>query len=128
MPEIGALIACGTDGEKQLSTVFKGMRTMLYSLGALFITKEILRNIWKKCGCGAESKQLFLEKIFSKEENKTKFCVLIECSSDGEFDEKLKTLKPVWDARELAVSEKTTFHEWFITEKVDSFSPCFFIL
>ena len=78
----------------------------------------------KKCRCGAESKQLFLEEIFSKQENKKKFCGFIECSSDGEFDEKLKTLKPVWDARELAVSEKPTFHEWFITEKVDSFSPC----
>ena len=82
----------------------------------------------KKCGFGAESKQLFLEEKFGKQENTTKFCGLIDCSSDDEFHEKLKILKPVRDARELAVSEKPTFHEWFITEKVDSFSPCFFIL
>ena len=81
-----------------------------------------------KCGFSAESKQLFLEEIFGKQENTIKFCGPIDCSSDGEFDEKLKTLKPVWDARELAVSEKSTFHGWFITEKVHSFSPCFFIL
>ena len=69
-----------------------------------------------------------MEEIFGQQENTTKFCGLIDCSSDDEFDEKLKTLKPVWDARELAVSEKPTFHEWFITEKVDLFSPCSFIL
>ena len=45
MPEIAALIASGIDGEKQLLMVFKEMRPMLYFLGALFITKEILRNI-----------------------------------------------------------------------------------
>ena len=90
--------------------------------------KRNIEEHLKNCGFGAESKQLFLEEIFGKQENTTKFCGLIDCFSGGEFDEKLKTLKPVWDARELAVSEKTTFHEWFITEKVDSFSPCFFIL
>ena len=82
----------------------------------------------KKCGLSAESKQLFLEEIFSKQENTIKFCGLIDCSSNGDFDEKLKTLKPAWDAWEIAVSEKPTFHEWFITKKVDSFSLCFFIL
>ena len=60
--------------------------------------------------------------------NTIKICGFIDCSLDGEFDEKLKALNPVWDAWELAVSEEPTFHEWFITEKVDSFSPCFFIL
>ena len=45
MPEIAALIACGTDREKAIIDGFKEMRPMLYFLGALFITKEILRNI-----------------------------------------------------------------------------------
>ena len=45
MPEIAALIACGTDGEKAIIDGFKEMRPMLYFLGALFVTKEILRNI-----------------------------------------------------------------------------------
>ena len=76
----------------------------------------------------AESKQLFLEETFGKQENTIKFCGLTDCSSDGDFDEKLKTLKPVWDARELAVSQKSIFHEWFITEKVDSFSLFFYFV
>ena len=75
----------------------------------------------KKCEISAESKQLFLEEKFIKEENTIKFCRLIDFSSDDQFDEKLETLKPFWYARDLAVSEKPTFHEWFITEKVNSF-------
>ena len=75
----------------------------------------------KKCEISAESKQLFLEEKFIKEENTIKFCRLIDSSSDDQFDEKLETLKPFWYARDLAVSEKPTFHEWFITEKVNSF-------
>ena len=77
---------------------------MLYSSGALFITKENIEEHLKKCGFSPESKQQFLEEIFGKQENTIKFCGLIDCSLDDEFDEKLKTLKPVWDARELAVS------------------------
>ena len=73
----------------------------------------------KKCEISAESKQLFLEKTFIKEENTTKFSRLIDFSSNDQFDGKLETLKPFWYARDLAVSEKPTFHEWFITEKVD---------
>ena len=42
---------------------------------------------------------------------------LIACGTDGEkailFDEKLKSLKPLWDPRELALSEKPTFHGTF---------------
>ena len=45
MPEIATLIACGTDGEKAVIDGFQRMRSMVYSLGTLFITKEILRNI-----------------------------------------------------------------------------------
>ena len=57
-----------------------------------------------------------------------KFRSLVDCSLNDEFDEKLKTLKPVWDGRELVVSEKPNFQEWFITGKVNSFPPCFLII
>ena len=50
-----------------------------------------------------------------------KFCRLIDFSSNDQFDKKLETLKPFWYVRDLAVSEKPIFYEWFITEKVDSF-------
>ena len=85
---------------------------MLYSL-----QKEHL----EKCKFSAESKQLFSEDKFRKEENRIKFCRLRDFSSNDQFDEKFKILKPFLYARDLAVSEKPTFRKWFITEKVDSF-------
>ena len=128
MPEIAALIACVTDGEKAIIDGFQRNAPYAIFLRCLIHYKRNIEEHLKKCGFSAESKQLFLEEIFGKQENTIKFCGLIDCSSDDEFDEKLKSLKPLWNARELALSEKPTFHEWFITEKVDSFSPCFFIL
>ena len=90
---------------------------MLYSLQREHLEK------WK---FSAESKQLFSEDKFSKEENTIKFCSPIDFSSNGQFDEKLKSVKPFWYARDLAVSEKLTSHEWFITGKVDSFTHGFY--
>ena len=87
--------------------------------------KRNLEEHLKKCEFSAESKQLFLEAL--KQENMIKFLGLVDCFSDDEFYQKLKKLKPGWDASEIAVSEKPTFHEWFITEKENSFSSCFFI-
>ena len=128
MPEIVVLIACGTDGEKAVIDGFQRNAPYTIFLRCFIHYKRNIEEHLKKCGFSAKSKQLFLEEIFSKQENTIKFCGLTDCSSDGEFDEKLKTLKPVWDAWKLAVSEKPIFHEWFITEKIDSFSLCFFIL
>ena len=69
----------------------------------------------KKWKFSAENKQLFWEDKFSKEENTIKFRRVIDLSSNDQFDEKLKSLKPFWYARELAVSEK-----------VDSFTHGFY--
>ena len=128
MPEIAALIACGTDGEKAIIDGFQRNAPYAIFLRCFIHYKRNIEEHLKKCGFSVESKQLLLEEIFGKQENTIKFCGLIDSSSDDEFDEKLKSFKPLWDARELALSEKPTFHEWFITEKVDSFSPCFLIL
>ena len=69
----------------------------------------------KKWKFSAENKQLFWEDKFSKEENTIKFRRVIDLSSNDQFDEKLKSLKPFWYARDLAVSEK-----------VDSFTHGFY--
>ena len=75
----------------------------------------------KKCEISAESKKIFLEEKFINDENTIKFCRLIDFSSNDQFDERLETLNPFWYVPDLVVSEKPMFHEWFITEKVDSF-------
>ena len=54
---------------------------------------SLQREYLKKCEISAESKQLFLQEKFIKEENTIKFCRLIDFSSNDQFDEKLETLK-----------------------------------
>ena len=54
MSEIAALIACGTDGEKAFIDDFQG-----------------------KCGFSAESKHLFLEETYGKQENTITFLLLL---------------------------------------------------
>ena len=81
---------------------------MLYSL-----QKEHL----EKCKFSAESQQLFSEDKFRKEENRIKFCSPIDFSSNDQSDEKLKILKPFLYARDLAVSEKPTFHNGLLQKR-----------
>ena len=95
MPEIPALIACGTDGEKAILDGFQRNAPYAKFLRCFIHYKRNIEEHLKKCGFSAESKQLFLEEIFYKQENTIKFCGFIDCSSDDEFDEKLKTLKPL---------------------------------
>ena len=109
MLEIVALTACGTDGEKSIIDGFQRNAPYAIFLRCFIHYKRNIEKHLKKCGFSAKSKQLFLEEIFGKQENTIKFCGLTDCSSDGDFDKKLTTLKPVWDARELAVSEKQHF-------------------
>ena len=97
MPEIAALIACATDEEKAIIDGFQRYAPCAIFLRCFIHYKRNIEEYLKKCGFSAESKQLFLEEIFGKQENTIKFCGLIDCSSDDEFDEKLKSLKPLWD-------------------------------
>ena len=121
MTETAVLIACGIDGEKQL---LKALFMLCYIPQVLY---SLQREHLKKCKINPEIKQFFSEDNFSKEENTITFCRLIDFSSNDQFDEKLKPLQPFWYARNLPVSEKPTFHEWFITGKVIHL-PTVFIL
>ena len=117
-PEISALLACGTDGEKAIVDGFK--RNIPYAIFLrCFIhynkdTEERLQNR----GFGKELRKLLLDEIFGVQNSDKKFCGLVVCSSEAEFDQKLSALESVWNAREDNVSEQC-FHKWFITEKVN---------
>ena len=90
MPEIAARIACGTDVEKAIIDGFQRNAPYAIFLRCFIHYKRNIEEHLKKSGFNAESKQLFLEEIFGKQENTIKFCGLIDRSSDDEFDEKLK--------------------------------------
>ena len=72
MPEIAALIACGTDGEKAIIDVFQRNASYAIFLRCFIHCKRNIEEHLKKCGFSAESKQLFLEEIFGKQENTIK--------------------------------------------------------
>ena len=86
MLEIAALTVCGTDGEKAISDGFQRNAPYAIFLRCFIHYKTNIEEHLKKCGFSAESKQLFLEEIFCKQENTIKFCGLIDYSSDDEFD------------------------------------------
>ena len=73
MPEIAALIAYGTDGEK--ATINGFQRNALYAifLRCFIHYKRNIEELLKKYGFSPESKQQFLEDIFGKQENTIKF-------------------------------------------------------
>ena len=56
--------------------------------------------------------------MFCVQNRDKKFCGLVDCSSEEEFDQKLSALDSVWNVREDNVSEQC-FYKWFITEKVN---------
>ena len=77
MPEIVALIACGTDGEKAIIDDFQRNAPDAIFLRCSIHYKRNIEEHLKKCGFSAKSKQLFLEEIFGKQEITVKFCGLI---------------------------------------------------
>ena len=100
MTETAALIACGIDGGKAIAESFKQNAPYFIFIRCFIHYKG---NI-----------------------NAIKFCRLIDFSSNDQFAEKLKSLKPFWYARDLDVSEKPTSHKWFVTGKVDSCTYVFY--
>ena len=61
---------------------------------------------------------MFLDEIFGVKNSDKKFCGLVDCSSEEEFDQRISALKSAWNAREDNMSE-LYFYKWFITEKVN---------
>ena len=117
-PEISALLACGTDGEKAVVDGFKRNVPYAIFLRCFIHYKKNIEVNLENGGFGKELKKLFLDEIFGVQNSNKKFCGLVHCSSEEEFDQKLSALESVWNVREDTVLEQC-FHKWFITEKVN---------
>ena len=117
-PEISALLACGTDGEKAVVDGFKRNPPYATFLRCFIHYKKNIEEHLENRGFGKELKKLFLDEIFGVQNSDKKFCGLVDCSSEEKFEQKLSALESVWNAREDNVSEQC-FHKWFITEKVN---------
>ena len=117
-PEISALLARRTDGDKVVVNGFKKNVPDVIFLRCFIHYKKNIEEHLENRGFGKELKKLFLDEIFGVQNSDKKFCGLVDCSSEEKFEQKLSALESVWNAREDNVSEQC-FHKWFITEKVN---------
>ena len=70
-------------------------------------------------GISADAKMQLIDEIFGKQVGSTKFCELVDCEYDEEFDEKFEHLKTKLNEREgHRDNGSLTFHELFKREKV----------
>ena len=61
--------------------------------------------------------KLYMQHIFGKQEDTSKFYGLADSESTQEFDQKLEVLKNDWNNRESGITY-ISFFDWFQQEKV----------
>ncbi|XP_028413858.1 uncharacterized protein LOC114536703 [Dendronephthya gigantea] len=119
-PELDAVLACGTDGERALVNGFKrNMRFAVFLRCFLHFKANIERELISR-GITGNAKKEFVCEIFGKQEGDIKYFGLVDCESEEEFDEKLQQLQPIWEEREIVTENKErkqTMFEWFKREK-----------
>lgn len=71
----------------------------------------------KEIGFSSSVSSEFLADIFGKHLGCTFQAGLVDCSTVEEFDERLKLLKPIWNARES--SSEPAFHRYFVQYQAD---------
>ena len=94
------MLACGTDGEKAVVDGFKRNVPYAIFLRCFIHYKKNIEVNLENGGFGKELKKLFLDEIFGVQNSNKKFCGLVHCSSEEEFDQKLSALESVWNVRE----------------------------
>ena len=110
--ELEGLIACGTDGEKALIDGFKkNFRFTLFLRCFLHFKENIQRELGKR-GISGTTKQAFVDDIFGKQEESTKFYGLVDCMTEEEFDVKLESMRVIWMEREESRNTRK-FFDWF---------------
>jgi hypothetical protein len=120
-PELGGVLACGTDGEKALIDGFKRHFHYAIFLRCFLHFKDNIKRELTARGISGDAKNDIIAEIFGKQEGSTKFEGLVDCETDDEFESKLEQLKLTWEDREAASGNKTkkqSFFDWFLTEKV----------
>lgn len=125
-PELEGILSCGTDGERALIDGFKRNFTFAIFLRCFLHFKDNINRELASRGISAGVKKQFIDEIFGKQVESTKFYGLVDCDGEDEFDEKLEGLKTKWNEREGHRDGSTlTFHEWFKKEKVAQFTIFF---
>ena len=121
-PDLEGMLACGTDGEKALIDGLKRNFRFALLLRCFIHFKDNVKRELTERGLQPETKKLFLNEIFGKQEGNVKYTGLVDCDNEEDFDNKLENLEKEWNARETDSGrlgkQACTFHKWFLKEKV----------
>ena len=117
-PEIGGLVAFGTDGEEALSSAFSSVYPSSVHL-LCFVHKRdnIVRKLREFQVKDKDTKQI-LNDIFGSVNEATQFPGLVDSCDSTEFSEKFKNLKPKWELICPA------FVKWFLKYEVEMICSC----
>ena len=91
--ELDALLACGTDGEKALIDGFQRNFRFATFLRCFIHFKGNIKTELKNCNIGSMQQKFYMQEIFGKQEDTTKFYGLVDSESTQEFDQKLEGMK-----------------------------------
>ena len=119
-PELRAIQASGTDGEKALADAF-GHKYQYASRLSCFIhcRRNIKQQLRDRHFPDAAIKSV-LEDIFGVQQDEIFAEGLVDCTSDSEFSEKLQVLEKRWNDIEARDSQIIHgFYNWFIQHKSD---------
>lgn len=115
-PELVAIQAIGTDGEKQLGEGFKlQFRSAIHLLCFIHMKDCIVRKLRDIGVCG-DSMKPFVNEIFGEQHGTHLFTGLVDSESPDDFDKRLMSLESQWNERECKIrsSNKPIFYDWFI--------------
>ena len=91
--ELDTLLARGTDGEKALIDGFQRNFRFATFLRCFIHFKGNIKTELKNRNIGSMQQKFYMQEIFGKQEDTTKFYGLVDSESTQEFDQKLEGMK-----------------------------------
>ena len=115
--ELRQILAFGSDGDKALVEAFTHNFPYAIQLRCFLHFKRNVQEKLKELGFSSSVSNEFLADIFGKRVGGTFQAGLVDCSTVEEFDDCLKKLEPIWNARES--SSEPAFHQYFVQYQAD---------
>lgn len=119
-PELRALQAFGTDGEKPLADAFGHEYRYASRLSCFIHCRRNIKQQLRERQFPEEDIKTILDDVFGVQHGDVFAEGLVDCKSDVEFSEKLQVLKERWSSIEKSNSQISCgFYCWFVHHKAD---------
>ena len=114
-PELRAIQAFGTDGEKALADAFGHEYRYASRLSCFIHCRRNIKQQLRAHHFPDAAIKSVLDDIFGVQQDEVFAEGLVDCTSDNEFSEKLQVLEKRWNGIEAGDSQITNgFYNWFI--------------